>query len=162
MLNRLKTLRQKLLVGPEKGLADLALLMVRVSAGVVFAQSGWGKLHNLEQITAFFTELGIPAPGLQAPFVSGLEFVGGCLLIVGLLSRFMAAPLIGTMVVAIITAKKAEIESATDVLGFIEWHYLVMFLVIVLMGAGRLSIDHLLTKQWLAPAPRPERVAPAS
>ena len=131
----------------QESLESLALLLVRLSAGVVFAQSGWGKLHNLEAIVGFFRELGIPAPELQAPFVSGLEFVGGVALILGVASRLFAAPLIGTMVVAMVTAKASEVEAATDVLGFIEWHYLVFFAVIVLCGPGKLSVDHLLRKK---------------
>jgi putative oxidoreductase len=143
----------------EKTLQSVALLLVRLSVGIVFAQTGWGKLHNLEQIVSFFRELGIPAPELQAPFVSGLEFVGGCALILGLGSRLFAAPLIGTMLVAIVTAKASEVEAFTDVLGFIEWHYLVFFAVVVLCGPGRLSLDHLLGKRLFKPAVTPPAVA---
>ena len=32
---------------------------------MIFCQSGWGKLHNLAKVTAYFTELGIPHPELQ-------------------------------------------------------------------------------------------------
>ena len=151
-----------LLEAKKELLASIALLLIRLSVGIVFLQTGWGKLHHLDDIVVFFRELGIPAPELQAPFVSGLEFVGGTLLLVGLLSRLMAAPLIGTMVVAIITAKKEEIEAITDVLSFIEWHYLVFFAVIVLCGPGKLSLDHLLGKKLFKPsAAPPPVVAPA-
>ncbi|HTS82654.1 MAG TPA: heme-binding protein, partial [Myxococcaceae bacterium] len=50
-------------------------LAVRLSLGAVFLGTGWGKLHNLEQVTAFFTELGIPFPAVQAAMVSGIELV---------------------------------------------------------------------------------------
>jgi putative oxidoreductase len=147
MLNRLGDLRERFLQKPDGWPAAVALLLVRVSVGIVFAQTGWGKLHHLDDIIEYFRTLEIPAPELQAPFVASLEFVGGSLLILGLGARFLAAPLIGTMVVAILTAKKAEIESLTDVLGFIEWHYLVFFAVIVLLGAGKLSPDFLIAKR---------------
>ncbi len=143
----------------EVSLRSAALLLVRLSAGIVFAQSGWGKLHNLEQLVAFFRELGIPAAELQAPFVSGLELAGGIALILGVASRFLALPLIGTMVVAMLTAKASEVEGWTDVLGFIEWHYLVFFAVVVLCGPGTLSIDHLLGKRLFKPAAHPPAVA---
>lgn len=145
----------------KESLEALALLLVRLSVGVVFAQSGWGKLHNLDAIIGFFRELGIPAPELQAPFVSGLEFVGGVALILGVASRLFAAPLIGTMVVAMVTAKASEVEAATDVLGFIEWHYLVFFAVIVLCGPGKLSVDHLLKRKLLG-SPKPVAAAAAA
>jgi putative oxidoreductase len=149
MVKKLAALWQRVFEQRKQGLSSAALLLVRVSVGIVFAQTGWGKLHHLPDIIEYFRSLGIPAPELQAPFVAGLELVGGSLLIVGLGARLLAAPLIGTMVVAIITAKKDEIESLTDVLGFIEWHYLVFFAVIVLCGPGRLSLDHLLAKRLL-------------
>lgn len=132
----------------QESMASLALLLVRVSAGLIFMQTGWGKLHHLADITEYFQSLGIPLAELQAPFVSAVEFTGGALLLVGLLTRLAAAPLIGTMVVALLTAKRGEVESLTDVLGFIEWHYLVFFVALLLMGPGRWSLDHLLTKRW--------------
>ncbi len=60
------------------------LLAVRLYWGWQFAQSGWGKLHHLDKITDFFTSLSIPFPAANAHFVSGLEFIGGILLIMGL------------------------------------------------------------------------------
>src|SRR5277367_692106 len=65
------------------------LLIVRLYWGWQFAQSGWGKLHHLDKVTDFFTSLNLSAPGLTAHFVSGLEFVGGILLILGLGSRLI-------------------------------------------------------------------------
>ena len=137
-------------------LSWLVPLVVRVSVGIAFVVTGWGKLHNLEQITAYFTSLGIPAPQLQAPFVAGLEFFGGLALILGLGSRLFAAPMMFTMVVAILTAKRDKIEDWTDLFDFIEWHYLVFFLIIALIGAGPVSLDYLLGKKLIPsslPAP---------
>jgi putative oxidoreductase len=147
MLNRLRTLRERLLVKPQAWLLAVALLLVRVTVGAVFAQTGWGKVHNLDQIIEYFGTLGIPAPQLQAPFVAGLELFGGCALLIGLGSRLFAAPLAFSMVVAIATAKKEQIESLTDVLGFSEWDYVVFFVLIALLGPGKLSLDHLIARK---------------
>lgn len=149
MRTRLRALREKWVVRPEGAFASAALLLVRLSVGVVFVKTGWGKLQHLPDVIEFFRSLGIPAPELQAPFVSGLEFVGGLLLIVGLGARLISLPLIGTMVVAIITAKWADLESASEVLGLIEWHYLVFFALIVLLGPGKASVDQLLVSRGL-------------
>src|SRR5260370_4548603 len=65
------------------------LLVVRLYWGWQFAQSGWGKLHHLDKVTDFFTSLNLSAPGLTAHFVSGLEFLGGILLILVLGSRLI-------------------------------------------------------------------------
>src|SRR4051812_37399468 len=98
---------RSLLRAHRGALQSTALLLVRISVGVVFAMTGWGKLHHLEDIIEFFRSLGIPYPELQAPLVAGLELVGGSLLVVGFCSRLVSVPLIGTMVVAMVTAKAA-------------------------------------------------------
>lgn len=119
-------------------------LAVRLSLGAVFLGTGWGKLHNLGQVTSFFTELGIPFPAVQAAVVSGIELVGGTLIILGLLTRFAAVPLLGTMVVAILTAKRPEIEGIRSLLAFEESTYLAGFLWLTVAGAGKASLDALL------------------
>ncbi len=134
-------------------LSWLAPLAIRVSVGIAFTVTGWAKLHNLEQIIGYFTKLGIPAPQIQAPFVAGLEFFGGIGLILGFGSRFFAAPLMVSMGVAILTAKKDQIEDWTDLFDFIEWHYLVFFLVIALIGAGPVSLDALISKKLIPSSP---------
>lgn len=48
------------------------LLLVRLYWGWQFAQTGWGKLHNLPQITTFFTSLNLPFPAFTAHFVAGV------------------------------------------------------------------------------------------
>src|SRR4029450_4118903 len=48
--------------------------------GTVFFQSGWAKLHDLEQVTDYFTTLGLPHPAFQARLASSAEFVWGGLL----------------------------------------------------------------------------------
>ena len=119
-------------------------LAVRLSLGAVFLGTGWGKLHNLEQVTNFFTELGIPFPAAQATVVSGIELVGGTLILLGLFTRFAALPLLGTMVVAILTAKRPEIEGIRSLLAFEEFTYLAGFLWLFVAGAGKASLDALL------------------
>lgn len=119
-------------------------LLARLTLGIIFAESGWGKLHNLPKVIAFFTELGIPAPSIQAPFVAGVEFVGGLLLLVGLVTPLAAIFLTGTMAVAIATAKMGEVHSLGDFAGLSEWAYLVLLLWLVWAGAGGASLDALL------------------
>src|SRR5271163_4871603 len=82
------------------------LLFVRVYWGWQFAQTGWGKLHNLPHVIEFFTSLGIPAPAANAYFVSTLELVGGILLALGLGGRLIATPLAIDMLVAYATADR--------------------------------------------------------
>lgn len=136
--------------GSERALAlakhheYLAPLLARITVGVVFVSSGWGKVHNLDKVTEFFTELGIPAPAFQAVFVSYVELVCGAALLLGLLTRLVAVPLMCTMIVAIITAKAEEIAGFADLLGTVEFAYVAMLLGIALTGPGKVSLDALL------------------
>lgn len=123
--------------------AFLGPTLARLTLGLVFATTGWGKLHRLGDVTAFFAELGIPFAALQAPFVAGLELVGGVLLLVGLGVRWVGAPLAVTMAVALLTAKRSEIDGVVALAGLEEWAYLVMLLWLTLHGAGPLSVDAL-------------------
>ncbi len=121
-------------------------LAARIVVGWVFLWSGWGKLNTLPQVTENFRGWGIPFPEILTPFVSGVEFFGGLLLLVGLLTRIAAAPLIVVMVVAIISAKLADVDSLETLLGFEEVAYLALFLWLAIAGPGPISLDCLLTR----------------
>jgi putative oxidoreductase len=126
----------------------LAPLAARIVVGWVFLWSGWGKLHILPRMIDNFREWGIPGPEILAPFVSGMEFVGGLLLLVGLLTRFIAVPMMVIMVVAIVSAKWADVDSLETLLGFEEVSYFVMFAWLGIAGPGPVSLDHLVLKAF--------------
>jgi putative oxidoreductase len=132
-------------------LAFLAPALIRLTVGVVFVQTGWGKLHSLDDVTRLFTDLHIPIPGFNAVLASSTEFFGGLLLLVGLGARLVALPLAFTMVVAIVTAQREQVVGLASLVGLTEWSYLVSFLVIALGGPGALSLDALLARLF---APR--------
>jgi putative oxidoreductase len=123
-----------------------APLAVRITVGWVFMGTGWTKLTHLPQIVQNFRGLGIPAPEIITPFVSGVEFFGGLLLLLGLLTRFAAVPLMVVMVVALISAKLGDIDSIETLLGFEEVSYFMMFAWLAIAGPGPVSLDHLVLK----------------
>jgi putative oxidoreductase len=131
-----------------------ALLIARLTVGVLFVSTGWGKVNNLAKVTDFFTELGIPMPGFNAALASYAELVCGFLLVIGLASRLAAVPLVVTMAVAILTAKRGELHSVPDLFGFVEWTYLVILLVIFALGPGKIALDTLVERRIRAAAPR--------
>lgn len=130
-----------------KRLKWLPPLLVRVILGVVFIQSGWGKLHNIAGTTENFAGWHIPFPHFNAVLASGTEFFGGLLILLGLGARLVAVPLIVVMTVAIITAKFPQLEDWTDFFGWDETAYAAMFLWLAIAGAGKASIDHFLGKK---------------
>ena len=148
-------------------LAFLPPLLTRLVIGQAFFFTGRGKLQNPDGVVSFFTDLGIPFPAANAAFVSRLEYFGGMLLIAGLLTRVVALLLSSTMVVALMTADRADFMAAlmntgdkglTDVVPVV---YLLFLLWLVIIGPGAVSLDALL-KRWLLPtaaAPHPVSAA---
>lgn len=122
-------------------------LVARVTVGYVFMLTGWGKLQNLDRVTEYFTSLGIPAPHILTPFVSGMECFGGLFLILGVLTRISAGGLAVTMIVAIVTAKWAEVDSLHTLLGFEETLFLAIFAWLAICGAGKASLDQLIASR---------------
>jgi putative oxidoreductase len=134
--DRLHTLARRL--GP------LGPTLARLTVGLVFIGTGWGKLHTLPDVTEYFTSLGIPMPGLNARVAASTEFFGGILVLIGLCTRLAVLPMAFTMVIAILTAKRGDLHGLTDLVGFEEWSYLVLFLWLAVAGAGPLSLDRLI------------------
>ncbi len=132
------------------------LLAVRLYWGWQFAQSGWGKLHHLDRITEFFASLHIPLPWVSAPFVAGLEFVGGIALILGIGSRLFGLLLAGNMLVAYVTADREALFSVFSDPGkfYIADPFTFVFAsaMVLVFGAGLFSVDALLArrcKEWI-------------
>jgi len=124
----------------------VAPLLGRLAVGLLFLSTGWGKVHSLDKVTAFFVQLGIPAPGLNAVVVGYSELVCGALLVIGLATRLATLPLIVSMVVALLTAKLADIHGVFELVGADEFTYLCVLIILLLIGPGTLSLDQLLVR----------------
>jgi putative oxidoreductase len=122
----------------------VAPLVARITLGVLFVSTGWGKVHSLDKVASFFTELGIPAPAFHAGLVSFVELIGGALLVLGLASRLAAVPLLVSMAVAILTAQRDNVHGLPDLFGLVEWTYLALLLWVAIAGPGKVSLDHVL------------------
>lgn len=127
------------------------LLAVRLYWGFQFAQTGWGKLHNLERIAGFFSSLNIPFPQVTAPAISWLEFIGGVLLMLGLFSRPVAFLLACNMFVAYWTADREALTSLISDPGkfYVADPYTFLFasLMVLIFGAGFFAVDTLIAKR---------------
>lgn len=83
----------------------IAPLLLRVYLAPIFIIAGYGKLSGFENTVYYFGEyLGLPFPQLMAALAGTTEFVGGWLLLFGLATRWIALPLMVTMLVAAVTA----------------------------------------------------------
>lgn len=152
------------LVALSERIADalrwLSPTLARLTVGLVFFQSGWAKLHDLEQVTGYFTQLGIPLPAFQARLASGAELVCGGLLLLGLATRFAVVPLVVTMCVAIATAQWENVDGLGSLVGLLEFAYVALLVWLGTDGPGPLSLDHLLGRAARRHAGTPAAPAP--
>ena len=127
------------------------LLLVRLYWGFQMMQTGWGKLHNIGKVVGFFTSLGIPFPALNAPFIIGLEFVGGILIMLGLGARATALLLVCDMLVAFITADREALFSVfadpDKFYAAAPYPFLLAFLIVLIFGPGKFALDTLLARK---------------
>jgi putative oxidoreductase len=86
--------------------APVSVLLIRLAVGAVFFSEGIQKsLFPNDLGVGRFIKIGIPAPEIMAPFVGVVETICGALIILGLVTRLAAIPLIVDMSVALISTK---------------------------------------------------------
>jgi putative oxidoreductase len=149
-----KRLVQLVLLG-SSDLEQYAILLVRVSIGLFFAISGGNKLFVASSRQTMYQTLvdaKVPLPHLMTYFVSSVEFVGGSLLAVGLLSSVACVALLGDMFVAILTTKLPAMPKGLSPLNWLdnflylpEVLYVIFFIWLICSGPGKFSVDY-----WLA------------
>jgi len=132
--------------------ADLALVAVRVALAWIFIWYGAGKLFGsfngpgIHQTALYFSNTAHLHPGGFFAVLGGvIEFGGGVLLILGLGARLAGLALFGDMVMAMITVTWVNgINSESLTPGYeLNVALAVLALVVVVFGAGRLSLDAL-------------------
>jgi putative oxidoreductase len=86
--------------------APAATVLIRLMVGGVFLVEGILKfLYPGELGTGRFAKIGIPSPEVMGAFVGGVEIVCGALVIIGLLTRLAATPLLIDISVAFVSTK---------------------------------------------------------
>lgn len=128
------------------------LLAVRVIWGWQFTLTGWGKLMHLGHVIGFFSSLGIPLPGVMAPAISLLEFVGGILLIAGFLTRLTGFLLAADMLVAYLVSDRSALltvfsNDPTKFYSADPFTFFMASLIVLAFGAGYFSVDRLIHKK---------------
>ncbi len=149
-----KRLLQFALQGSSE-LEQYAILLVRVSIGLFFAISGGNKLFaagGTKPVYDTLVKAKVPFPHQTAYFVAAVEFVGGSLLTVGLLSSAACVALLIDMIVATLTSAISTLPNGLSLLNWLddffylpEVLYVLFFLWLICSGPGRFSVDY-----WLA------------
>ncbi len=131
--------------------APAAVILVRLMVGAVFLSEGIQKfLFPAEVGAGRFAKIGFESPEFVAQFVACFEITCGILVLLGLLIRLAAIPLIAIMLTAIYTTKfeilqeqgfwKMAHEARTD------WSMLLGSLFLLIVGAGQWSVDAWLSR----------------
>ena len=134
--------------------SDVVLGVVRATLAWIFLYYGAGKLFGtfhgpgLHRTALYFAGSAHLHPGLFFAVLGGvIEFAGALALVLGLAARLAALALVGDMFMAIVTVTGANgINSASTTPGYeLNLALGVLALVIVVLGAGRYSLDALIT-----------------
>ena len=134
--------------------SDVLLVVVRATLAWIFVYYGAGKLFGtfhgpgLHRTALYFASSAHLQPGLLFAVLGGvIEFAGAVALVLGLASRLAALALVGDMVMAVVTVTGANGINSESVTPGYELNLAlgVLALVIVVLGAGRYSLDALIT-----------------
>ncbi|TJY66334.1 DoxX family protein [Arthrobacter sp. CAU 1506] len=130
----------------NSALTTTARTVLRVVLGFLFAAHGWQKFNEwtVAGTQAAFGQMGIPAADIAAPIVAGLELGGGIALILGVLTRVVAALLTLNMIGALVL-----VHISAGVFVEAGGYELVLLLgaaalTLALVGPGRISVDRAL------------------
>jgi len=129
--------------------AAKAVLLIRILVGWVFLSEGIQKFLFPETLgVGRFLKIGIPWPQVMAPFVGVVEILCGTLLLIGLLTRLAAIPLVIDICVALYSTKIVTLakngiwstlhEARTDASTLLGLIFLLM------VGGGSFALDNFL------------------
>ena len=126
---------------------SIFLFFARLTIAYGFYEPAMNKWNNISDTAGWFASMGIPFPTLNVYMVATFETLGVVLLALGLFTRLISLPLIGTMVVAIVTVHLGNGFSAGDNGFEIPLYYLLFLGIFASFGAGKISVDNFLSKK---------------
>ena len=124
-----------------------SILLIRIAVGLIFLTQGILKYIDPNMGIIRFTRIGFPYPGFTAQFVGAFEMVCGVLVLVGLLTRIAAIPLLIVICTAITTTKIPELVRPNQGFWFMvsdartDFAMLCSLVFLICAGPGPLSMD---------------------
>lgn len=124
------------------GAFNTAMLLLRIVSGGLMLKHGFDKLKNFEGTVAKMINFMGIGQTASAALVIFAEFFCAILIMVGLLTRLASIPLIVTMAVVLFVVNKGDFFGNGEIAAL----YLVSYVVLLLVGPGRISADSLISK----------------
>jgi putative oxidoreductase len=127
----------------SEGAFNFALLFLRVSFGLLMlVHHGMDKLQNFSATVGHMPAFMGLSPKSTTILVVFAEAFCSIFVIMGLFTRLAVIPLIITMLVAVFSAHGGIGDAKAEM----ALHYLVVFLVLLMLGSGKWSVDQLIGK----------------
>ena len=127
----------------KNNLSQWSLALLRAVLGVIFVYHGYFKLFapgGFKGTVGFFLAIGIPAAQYVALLVGALEFFGGILFLIGLLTRWVSVLFIIEFLVAFF---KVHLKNGFAIGSSYGYEFVLLILaalaVVLFNGAGKLS-----------------------
>lgn len=128
----------------ENALA-FALFIFRVGVGgLMLVDHGWDKLSHFAQKSQRFADPFHVGPTASLSLVVFAEFFCAAFIILGLFTRLATIPLIVTMAVAFVSAHHMDFSAGRG--GELPLLFLISFLVLLITGPGKASLDRFIGK----------------
>lgn len=121
---------------------NLALLILRVGTGVLMMNHGYDKLVHFQKYSSSFMNFLGMSGSVSLALVVFAEFFCSIFLILGLFTRLATIPLIIDMAVAVAEAHDMKIFSEGEHAAI----FFLVFVAILLVGPGRVSVDGMINK----------------
>ena len=128
-------------------LKDIPLLLIRLVLAYGFYVPAKMKWSDINSIIDWFKTSHVPAPALNAYMAATTEAAGVVLLVLGLGTRIISIPLTVVMLVAIKTVHWNNGFDAGENGFEIPLYYLIMLLLLLIYGPGRISLDNLIGRK---------------
>ena len=141
-------MRHLIFLDALRGLSDAAVLVLRILVGAFLMWGTWDNIaspERMQEFVGFLTQLNCPVPELAAPVSVYAQFVCGGLILLGLITRWAGLIMTFNFIVAVALLTIGGGETDFRAL-FPPLVMIAIPLVLATYGAGRLSLDDLLTR----------------
>lgn len=135
-------MRKLLSTNYSAGAFNAAMLLFRLTFGVLMMNHGYGKLTHFSEMADKMPHFLGMSSTVTAALLVFAEFFCGMFIILGLFTRLACVPLIIAMGYALFLSHKGDIFGQ----GEMATLYLGAFVVLLFLGPGKVSVDGLTGK----------------